>query len=204
MKSLLELRKKIKRKKPEFLAQDVGKKKRIRRRWVKPRGLQSKMRLAKKGYRKSVKIGYGSPAAVHGLDKSGLKPILTYNLAQLSRLDKEKDCVIIPGTVGLRTKNKILTKVKELGLVCTNVKSIDEELSKIKDFLEQKKKTKEKTQKDKQEKLKAREEAAKKKEAEKSEKKKGSDELAEKVTEEAKQKEEKKKIDKILTKKGAE
>ena len=41
---LLELRKRIKRKKPEFIRQDAHKKKSLESKWRKPKGLHSKMR----------------------------------------------------------------------------------------------------------------------------------------------------------------
>ena len=43
-KKLLELRKKIKGKKPNFIRQDAHKHKRLARKWRKPKGIQSKMR----------------------------------------------------------------------------------------------------------------------------------------------------------------
>ena len=55
MSEKLELRKKIKAKKPNFVSQDTHKRKRIRPRWRKPRGWHSKIRLHKIGYRKMVR-----------------------------------------------------------------------------------------------------------------------------------------------------
>ena len=52
-KDLLEFRKKIKAKKPNFIRQDAHKKGEIKKKWRRPKGLQSKMRLHKRGYRKS-------------------------------------------------------------------------------------------------------------------------------------------------------
>ena len=64
--NLLQLRKRIKAKKPNFVRQDSHKQKEVKKKWRKPKGMQSKMRLKKKGYRKSVSIGYGSPKKVNG------------------------------------------------------------------------------------------------------------------------------------------
>ena len=43
-KKLLEVRKILKDKKPDFKQQNFGKKKKIADKWKRPRGLQSKMR----------------------------------------------------------------------------------------------------------------------------------------------------------------
>src|SRR3989338_6427060 len=89
IKQLLEIRKRMKRKKPSFLAQDSHKKVSIRKRWTKPKGWHSKIRLGIKGYRKRVKVGYGSPSKVKFLDKTGLMPVLVYNVDQLLSINKE-------------------------------------------------------------------------------------------------------------------
>ena len=72
MKKLIILRKAMKAKKPSFIRQDSHKKKRVGLAWRKPKGLQSKMRLSIKGYRKTANPGYGSPKLVAGLSKEGL------------------------------------------------------------------------------------------------------------------------------------
>ena len=54
----------MKKKKPKFIRQDAHKKGRLAKKWRKPKGLQSKMRLCKKGYRKRISKGYKSPKEV--------------------------------------------------------------------------------------------------------------------------------------------
>jgi len=61
MKKLLELRKKIKQRKPEFIRQDAHKKAKLKRKWVRPRGIDSKIRLGLKGYGKKPSTGWSSP-----------------------------------------------------------------------------------------------------------------------------------------------
>ena len=87
-KELLAQRKQQKAKKPEFISQDSWKRKRIRKRWQRPKGFQSKMRLSKKGYRKLVSTGYGSPKSVYGLDVSGLEKVTINTLSELTKLNK--------------------------------------------------------------------------------------------------------------------
>jgi len=186
MKELLELRKQIKRKKPDFVRQDPHKK-RLRKKWVKPRGLHSKVRLKKAGHPKKVSAGYRAPKEVRGLSKEGLKVIIINNESELSKVDKEKEGIIVSGKVGLRNKILLLKKAKENGIKVLNL-DVDEYL-----------KRKEEEIRKRFEKKKAKEE---KKKAKKKEEKKGKKEekLEEKLSEEEKKEQEKKEKDKLLTK----
>ena len=62
IKELLDKRKALKKKKPVFTRQDAHKKKKVGWKWRKPKGSDSKMRVGKKGYKRSVRPGWGSPA----------------------------------------------------------------------------------------------------------------------------------------------
>ncbi len=175
----LELRKKIKAKKPEFLRQDSHKKGEISNNWRKPKGLQSKMRLHKKGYRRSVEIGWKSPADVKGLHSNGLMPVNVSNISQLDLIKKETHGVVVSKTVGMKKKADILQKAKDLSLTVLNA-DIDAYLVSVKEKIEKKKEIKKAKEK-------------KVKEAPKKEKK---PEVKEKTEEEKK-----KEKDKILTQK---
>lgn len=107
MTDAITKRKQIKAKKPVFLAQDTHKKKRIRQRWRRPRGLQSKIRLNKRGYRRGVSSGWRSPIAARGLSPEGLIPVRIETLAQLEALDAKTQGAMVSGRVSIRTK-KIL------------------------------------------------------------------------------------------------
>ena len=67
----LEHRSVIKKKKPNFIRQDAHKKKRVGTSWRRAKGIQSKVRLNKRGYVKSVSQGYRSPKSVRGTTPSG-------------------------------------------------------------------------------------------------------------------------------------
>ena len=85
---LLKLRKKIKRKKPVFLRQDSHKKGRLKGKWRKPKGTDSKIRFGIKGYRRSVKIGWKSPKEVRGKHKSGLAIKLINSINELNKINR--------------------------------------------------------------------------------------------------------------------
>jgi large subunit ribosomal protein L32e len=189
-KKLLETRKRIKSKKPEFLQQDYHKKKRVSRKWKRPTGLQSKMRHQFKGYARRVKQGWRSPIEIRGYHGKGLKPVTVYAVKDLEKVGKGEG-VIIAKTVGLKKRLDIVNKVAELKLTLLNIKP-----ESVKAKIEQNKQLKEKKQKDKQDKKKTLEEAVKKQDKKKEDKKK--EEAVEQTVEEKKDEEKKLKDDVLI------
>ena len=187
-KELLAHRKKMKAKKPAFRRQDSHKYTEVSPRWRRPRGLHSKMRLKKRGYSKSVEIGYGSPQKVRYTTKEGLFPVLVSNEKELEKAGKE-NIVVIRSSVGKKRKIAIINSAKEKGLKIANFKNPDEFVEKILEEVAKKKK--------KTEEIKA---AAKKKE--KAEKKTEEKPADEKQNEEDKKKAERKEMEKTITKRA--
>lgn len=177
-------------KKLKFTRQDAHKKVRLGNKWRKPKGLHSKMRLSKKGYNKSVSIGYGSPKSTRGLDKSGLKLIIIKSLKEIENINAKEECIAVAKTIGLRKKVEILKQAVKKSINVVNVKDINKFLKDVDDKIKKSKEEKEKLKKEKE---------VRKKEKEKAGKKKTIDEKVEKTDEEKKE-EEKKEKDKVLTK----
>jgi large subunit ribosomal protein L32e len=190
VKDSLELRKKIKSKKPKYLREDHHKKKAVdKKSWRGPRGRHSKMRHGFQGHRATLEVGYGSPREARHLHSSGLLPVVVCNIAELSTLDKSKQAALVSARVGTKKKADLVNKAKELGVKIINVKDADAFLKKVEDQLKKKKEKKEKA---------AKEKAAKKKEKEKKAEEKAKKEAAE-SPEDAKKKENKE-LEKVLTK----
>ena len=177
-------------KKLKFTRQDAHKKVRLGNKWRKPKGLHSKMRLSKKGYNKSVSIGYGSPKSTRGLDKSGLKLIIIKSLKEIENINAKEECIAVAKTIGLRKKVEILKQAVKKSINVVNVKDINKFLKDVDDKIKKSKEEKEKLKKEKE---------VRKKEKEKAGKKKTIDEKVEKTDEEKKEGEKKEK-DKVLTK----
>ncbi len=148
-------RRKLKAKKPTFLAQDVHKKKRLEKKWKKPKGLQSKMRLQKKGHRKVVSVGWKSPREVRGLSREGLQQVRIENLQQLENIDSKTQGIIISSKLSIKKKYEIILEAEKKGITILNrnVKALKERLElKIKAKTEKKKEKKEsKTETEKKE-----------------------------------------------------
>jgi large subunit ribosomal protein L32e len=193
MADLLKLRKAIKKKKPEFIRQDAHKKPKLKKKWKRPKGLHSKMRLCIKGYRRSVEKGWGSPREARGLHPSGLKAVLVYAVADLDKIDAKVSGGIISAGVGLKKRVEIAKAAKERGIMILNVK-VDKFLAGFEEEMKKRKEMRAKWIAEKEKKKKEKEAKAKEKKEEK---------LAEKLTEEEKKEKEKEEKEKILTKKEA-
>lgn len=181
-KKLLQVRKTIKSKKPEFLQQDFHKKKRLSAKWKRPTGLHSKMRHQFKGYGRRVKQGWRSPVEIRGFHGKGLKPVTINNVKELSAVKKDEG-IIIAKSVGDKKRLEIIKKAEELKLIVLNIK-----VESFKEKVSKKEELKKKEKAEKQDK--------KKKSLEESLKKAKKKEAAE--SEEDKKKEEKKEKDDVL------
>jgi large subunit ribosomal protein L32e len=188
---LLEIRKKRKAKKPDFIRQDYHKKARLSKKWRRPKGIQSKMRYGMKGYSKTIAVGYGSPAGVKGLTREGLAAVLVSNISELKKIE-DGQAAVISGRLGQKKKAEIVKKADELGITLLNIKDAKEYLKSVDEIMQKKKAEKQKYMKEKEKKK-----AEKQKKADEKEK----EGLAEKLTDEEKKDKEKKEREKILTKK---
>jgi len=154
---LLKLRKKSKAKKPNFIRQDAHKKAEIKKKWRRPRGLQSKMRLNKKGYRKSPSQGYRSPAVVRGLHSSGLVSVIVYSKKDLDNIDNKNQGVMVAKSVGIKKRIELVNYAKEKGITIFNIKNIDKFLADVDKKIKEKKEKKEAREKEKEKKEKKKE-----------------------------------------------
>ncbi len=106
-KELLELRKKIKKKKPKFKRQE-HKRKGLKDVYRRPRGIRSKMRMRLKGKSKLPSPGYGSPSEVKGLTREGFREVIVFTQNDLEKINPETDVAVISGTVGRKRRIEIL------------------------------------------------------------------------------------------------
>jgi large subunit ribosomal protein L32e len=132
-KRLLEVRKTIKGKKPDFKQQNFGRKKRISDRWKRPRGIQSKMRHKFKGYPIMVSKGWRSPVAVRGLNNKGYETVLVHKASDLDHVEKHH-AIIVAATVGNKKRMEIIEKAEKLNIPIANIKvdKFKEKIAKIK------------------------------------------------------------------------
>ena len=202
MKLLLEIRNKLKAKMPTFIRHDAHKKKRVGSGWRRPKGHQNKMRLHLKGYARNCSTGFGSPRAVHGLSREGLKQNIVHNSTELASLNPKSDGVIVARTLGDRKRSTIIKEATDKGFTLLNL-TVEKFTKKQEEKAAMKSEHKKSLDKKKQEKSAAKKKAAKKKAEEKA-KEKAKESAKAELSDEEKKAQEKKEQDKVLTKKGGE
>jgi len=77
------------------------------------------MRLKRKGWPKSVDVGYRSPKGARGLHPSGFDEVIVHNLQDLAALTPEQ-AARISHTVGRRKRADIVERAEALKIVVLN------------------------------------------------------------------------------------
>jgi large subunit ribosomal protein L32e len=119
LKRLLTLRETQKRRQPAFTRLESWRYKKLKAVWRKPKGIDNHMRLKKKGWPKSVSVGYRSPKKIRGLHPSGFDEILVHNIKDLDAIQPQQ-AIRISQTVGRRKRAEIVDKAQELAIHVLN------------------------------------------------------------------------------------
>jgi len=121
---LLEVRRKIKARTPNFRRFESWRYVRIHDPWRKPKGIDNHMRLSVNGWPHLVKIGYRVPKEVRYLHPSGLRDILVHNMTELEALTPAVDAARFAAGVGRRKRIELAKRAKELGIRVLNGRSL--------------------------------------------------------------------------------
>lgn len=121
-KRLLELRNKLKRKKPRFVVRESNFCGRVKERWRYPQGKHSAVREEHKGRPALVTIGYGSPKAVRGLHSSGLEKVVVHTARELRQVHPDRQGAVIASGVGNRKRVELLTLAVEKKIRVLNIR----------------------------------------------------------------------------------
>jgi large subunit ribosomal protein L32e len=116
----LQLRERVKKKKPNFVRSEGWRYKRLGEGWRRPRGLDNKMRRKIKGWPPTVNVGYRGPKIARGLHPSGYKEVLVYNIEGLKQVDPKTQAVKIAHTVGKRKRARILVEARKKKIAVLN------------------------------------------------------------------------------------
>lgn len=192
IEKLLEIRKHLKSRKPNFRRHDSHKKIRVSASWRRPKGRQSKQRLQLKSYARGIATGYGSPKGVYGLSREGLTQNNVALIRDLDSLNPKSDGIIISRTLGNKRRAELIKVATEKKFVVLNL-DVEKFAKTLEENLKDKSSKKKALSKKRSEKEKASKKADKKKEAKKDDSTLSDDE---------KKAQEKKEHDKILTQKG--
>lgn len=205
IKKLLELRKRRKQRKPDFIVKEAKNQAGLKKRWRFPGGRHSGVRQYHKGKPALPSLGYGSPKPVRGLHPSGLREVVINNVKDLSSLDPQKEGMIIASQTGNRKRLELIKAAEEKEVKILNVRDPIKLMKKVEeDFKVRKeikvKKLQEKDKKKEEKKKKAEEKIRKEKEEKEKTKTVGKEEgVEDKLKEE--QEEQKKEAEKVIIKK---
>jgi ribosomal protein L32E len=83
------------------------------------------MRQKRKGWPRTVNVGFRSPKAVRYLHPSGMEEVAVFNVGDLTIVDPDKQVARIGGSVGLRKKRLIVKRALELDIRILNPGNID-------------------------------------------------------------------------------
>lgn len=119
LKRLLTLRDTQNKRQPSFTRLESWRYKKLKPVWRKPKGIDNHMRLKKKGWPKSVTVGYRSPKKIRGLHPSGFNEILVYNIKDLDEIQSHQ-AIRISQTVGRRKRAEIIEKAQKLSIHVLN------------------------------------------------------------------------------------
>jgi large subunit ribosomal protein L32e len=113
LSKLLRIRRKAKRKKPDFERQEGYRYKRLKECWRRPRGRHSKLRKSEKARGRKPGTGYMSPAAVRGLTGQGLEAVLVSNRDDVLKMDPKKQAAVIRSAVGKKKRMEIISEAEK-------------------------------------------------------------------------------------------
>jgi len=134
---LMRLRKKISQKRPHFRKFESWRLVRIKDHWRKPKGIDNKMRQKRKGWPRTVNVGFRSPKAVRHLHPSGMEEVAVNNVGDLTIVDPETQVARIGGTVGRRKRRAILKEALELNIRVLNTRNMELDEEEVSETVEE-------------------------------------------------------------------
>lgn len=103
-----------------FFRQNVHNYKRLKKKWRKPTGSQSKMRKRKAGKPAMPRVGFRASKAWRGLHPSGKREFFVRNVKDLEKANSSTQAIRISAAIGEKKKEEIIKRAKELNLHVLN------------------------------------------------------------------------------------
>ncbi len=132
---LLQLRKKMNKKRPSFRRVESWRYKRVKDPWRKARGIDSQTRQKTKSGVKSPEPGYRGPIKTRGLHPSGYVDVNVITIKDLEGLDPKKHAVKIARRLGARKRMDLIDvatkkkfKILNVGITQRELEELDEML----------------------------------------------------------------------------
>lgn len=110
----------MKRRKFRFKRQEGYRLVKLKKKWRRPRGRHSKLRMHERARGRYPSPGYRSPKLTRGLTRSGLREIRISNPAEVERADPKKEFIIIASSVGKKKALDIVKMAEAKGIKVRN------------------------------------------------------------------------------------
>ncbi len=133
---LRRIRENLKRKRPSFRRVESWRYKRVKERWRRARGIDSKTREKKGGWPISPMIGFRSPKQVRYQSSSGKEEILIYSPVDLSLIDSNRQVGRIAAKIGRKKRERIIMEAELLNIRILNPISAKIDLGDLEEELE--------------------------------------------------------------------
>ncbi|MFX0007671.1 MAG: 50S ribosomal protein L32e [Promethearchaeota archaeon] len=130
-KRLLELRKRINKKRPSFRRVESWRYKRVSDSWRKARGIDSNTRKKKKSGIKSPTVGYRNPKKIRGLHPSGYEEVRVTTFQDLKSLNKNQHAIKISSRLGSKKRIALIDYCQRRGFKILNLGISQKELERL-------------------------------------------------------------------------
>ena len=135
-KRLIEIRKKLNKKRPSFRRVESWRYKRVKDPWRKARGIDSRTRIKSKSGVKSPSVGYRGPKKVRGLHPSGYEEVRVSNLKDLEDLNHKKHAIKISAKLGAKKRLELIENAQNRNFKILNIGVSQKELEEFEAMLE--------------------------------------------------------------------
>jgi large subunit ribosomal protein L32e len=135
-KRMIELRKKIKKKRPSFRRVESWRYVRVKDSWRKARGIDSRTRIKSKSGVKSPSVGYRGPKKVRGLHPSGYEEVRVHNINDMKGLNNKKHAIKVSTKLGVKKRISVVDYAQSRGFKVLNLGISQRELESLEAALE--------------------------------------------------------------------
>jgi len=135
-KRLIELRKKINKKRPSFRRVESWRYVRVKDSWRKARGIDSRTRIKSKSGVKSPSAGYRGPKKIRGLHPSGFEEVRVEIIDDLKNLNNKKHAIKISTKLGIKKRINLIDYAQKRGFKILNIGISQREIDSLEAALE--------------------------------------------------------------------
>ncbi len=135
-KRLMELRKKINKKRPSFRRVESWRYVRVKDPWRKARGIDSKTREKRKSGVKSPSVGYRGPKKIRGLHPSGYEEVRVTSPKDLDELSSYKHALKISAKLGAKKRIDLIEYAQKKNFKILNIGVSQKEMEEFEALLE--------------------------------------------------------------------